>query len=323
MGRVGWLVERLGPQHSLVVDWLNYHHLRYFWATAKAGSVTAAAKQLGVTQPTVSNQLRELEAHCGGKLIERRGRKSELTALGQRVFAYADEIFRIGDELRAMVGRGGPEGEAQLRVGVLDSIPKLVAFELLAPSLATRPPVFLSVTEGPLDRLLGQLSVHELDLLITSSPIAPHFHVRAVSQVLGSSPVGIFGRPKLYAKLRKRFPASLDQAPLLVPNSRNLLRRGLMAWCEQKGITPHIVAEFDDSGLLKAFAHHGHGLFAAPTIIEQDLRETYGVERIGVCEELREQFFAVMVERHRRHPGAEAIMWNAGKLFAQDEKGST
>ena len=81
------------------MEWLNYHHLRYFWTAAKEGSLAAAAEKLHVSQPSISEQVRELENALGEKLFRREGRNNKLTETGQMVFGYADEIFALGREL--------------------------------------------------------------------------------------------------------------------------------------------------------------------------------------------------------------------------------
>ena len=297
------------------MKWLNYHHLLYFWMAARERGMSAAARKLNVTQPTVSGQIRELEQRLGGKLLVRMGNELQMTRLGERVFSYADEIFSLGQELLKCLEQPGLDEPVPFAVGVVDAMPKLVTYELLEPALSLPEPIVLRVTEGPLDQLLGSLSTHKLDLVLSDAPIAPHFHVRAFNHPLGESGVGIFAIPQLAAALRDGFPRSLDAQPFLLPAKWTMLRRSMEYWFEQAGVSPRFVAEFDDSALLKSFAHGGLGSFAAPTIIAKDLYETYGVEPVGRCEGVTERYYAISVERRIQHPAVAAIARSAGALL--------
>lgn len=81
------------------MEWLNYHHLRYFWVAAREGGLTRASEKLNISQPTVSAQIRELEDALGEKLFVRSGRTVALTEAGRLVYRYADDIFGLGREL--------------------------------------------------------------------------------------------------------------------------------------------------------------------------------------------------------------------------------
>ena len=123
------------------MEWLNYHHLLYFWMVAKEGTVTAAAKQLRLSQPTVSEQIKALEDSLGEELFRRAGRRLELTDVGQVVYRYADEIFGLGREMMDTL-KGRPTGRpAKLHVGVSDLVPKLILHRLLEPALRLEEPV--------------------------------------------------------------------------------------------------------------------------------------------------------------------------------------
>jgi LysR family transcriptional regulator, transcriptional activator of nhaA len=288
--------------------WLNYHHLLYFWTTACEGTMSGAARKLRVTQPTVSGQIRELEERLGGALFERRGNALELTALGQQVFGYADEIFTLGEELMASIDGQTGRKVRRFAVGVVDPLPKLVVMQLLRPVLALPEPVQLAVRQGNLDTLLGELSTHALDMVLSDAPISPHLHVRAYNHVLGASPIGVFAIEPLAKRLRDGFPASLHDAPLIVPTTPGMLRRSLDYWLEQQRLAPRLVAEVEDSALLKAFARAGDGAVISPLVIEPQLRELYGLHRVGVCDGLDEHYYAISVERRIQHPAVAAVV---------------
>jgi len=300
------------------MEWLNYHHLRYFWAVAREGSVTRAAEKLHISQPTVSAQIRELEEALGERLFLRTGRTLALTDVGRTVFRYADEIFGLGRELLDTV-KGRPTGRpARLSVGIANVVPKLVAYRLIEPALQLPEPVLMECVEDRPDRLLAELAVHTLDVVLNDAPVGPLVNVRAYSHLLGDCSVTVFGVPAL-ARHARRFPASLDGAPFLLPTQNTALRRGLDQWFDEQRIRPQVVGEFEDSALLKVFGQAGRGLFTAPTAIADEVRRQYGVRRIGEIEPVRERFYAISVERRLKHPAVVAISEAARQgLFAGD-----
>jgi LysR family transcriptional activator of nhaA len=289
------------------LEWLNYHHLLYFWVVAREGSIARATRQLRLAQPTISGQIRTLEAQLGEKLFQRQGRRLVLTEVGRVAFRYADEIFGLGRELMDTV-KGRPTGQpVRFSVGVADVVPKLIAHRLLEPALALPDRVRIVCLEDRTDRLLAELALHALDLVISDAPIGPHVNVRAFNHLLGECGVSFFAAPKRAAALRRRFPHSLDGAPMLVPSEGATLRRSLDQWLEAAGLRPRVVAEFDDSALLKAFAQAGHGVFAGASAIEGEICAQYGVRVVGRVDALRERFYAISVERKLKHPAVLAI----------------
>ncbi len=288
------------------MDWLNYHHLFYFWTVARAGSIARASEELRLAQPTISNQLKTLEASLGVKLLERQGRRLVLTDVGRTVLRYADDIFRTGRELQRAV-KGLPTGQRlRLVVGVVDVIPKRMAALLLTPAVEAHPDLTLVCREGPLPQLLAALAVHELDVVIADVPASEDVKVKAFNHRLGDCGTTFFAARKL-AHLRKGFPGSLQDAPALLPAEGTALRRALEAWLGRIGVRPVTVGEFDDSALMKAFGARGLGVFAAPRVLEEDVRAQYGVSVIGRAEEVRETFYAITVERRLRHPAVVTL----------------
>lgn len=299
------------------MEWLNYHHLRYFWAAAKEGGVTRASEKLNISQPTVSAQIRDLEEALGAKLFARAGRRLVLTDVGRVAYRYADEIFGLGRELLDTV-KGRSTGRApRLAVGIANVVPKLIAYRLLEPALALDPPVQIVCHEDKPERLLAELAVHELDLVLSDAPVGPGLSVRAYNHVLGECGVAIFGTEKLAAAHRARFPRSLDGAPFLLPTPGTTLGRSLEEWFDAQGIRPRVVGHFEDSALLKVFGQAGRGLFPAPAAIEAEVMREHGVRRVGAVDSVRERFYAISVERKLKHPAVLAISGAArAMLFA-------
>ena len=299
------------------MDWLNYHHLRYFWAVAREGSIARASKQLHVSQPSISTQLRQLERSLGEKLLQKHGRGLQLTDMGRFVLGYAEQIFSLGRDLLDAV-RDQPTGQpVRLQVGIADVVPKQLSHRLLAPLLVGDPPVRIVVQEDRPERLLAELAVFALDVVIADVPAAVGSRVRAFHHPLGSSPVGVFGTRKVAAPLRRGFPGSLRDQPFVLPLEQAELRRDFDALLRDRDIRVRIVAEVEDSALQKTFARDGAGLVLAPTVLAHDLAETHGLVACGTMPGLQARYFAITVDRRVKHPAFPLLLRSARQgLFA-------
>jgi LysR family transcriptional activator of nhaA len=301
------------------MSWLNYHHLLYFWTAAREGSITKASRQLHLTQPTVSGQIRALEKSLKTRLFERSGRTVVLTDTGRTVFRYADEIFSLGMELQDSLISQPVGRPLRLVVGVADALPKVIVHRLLEPAFHLEEEVRVTCIEGEPDRLLSQLALHEIDLVVSDFPANPRLGLKAFNHLLGDCGVTFFGKASLARAYRRGFPASLSGAPMLLPSGNTALRRSLEQWFDDRGIRPHVRAEFTDSALLKAFGAVGHGIFAAPTVVEEEIRRMYGVGIVGREESVRESFYAISVERRLKHPAVVAISQVARRKLFREE----
>jgi len=297
------------------MEWLNYHHLLYFWTVARTGSVAAASEELRLAAPTISNQIRKLEDSLGEKLFRRAGRGLALTDRGRLAMRYADDIFAVGREFAdAMKDR--PTGRPlRLSVGIADAVPKLIAYQILEPAFRLRMPVRIICSEDRPDRLLADLALNEVDVVLSDAPASPATKSRAFSHLLGECGVSFFASSTVRLE-HKRFPKCMDGARLLVATDNSELRRRLDEWFVVHNIRPDVVGEFQDSALLRAFAEQGFGAFAAPSILEAQLRG-YGFKRIGKTDEIRARFYAITMERKLQHPAVVAICEAAQlKLFS-------
>lgn len=285
---------------------INYRHLLYFWTVVRQGTIGAAARNLHVSAPAISTQVRKLEASLGERLFEKSGRTLQLTEAGWQVFRYAEGVFAMERELEATLKAGAPE-PLPFRVGVADAVPKVVARRVLMPALSPSVDLRLQVREGAPERLLGELGVHTLDMVLMDGPTPPGLAVRTAEQLVGDCGITIFGTTPLARRYRRGFPASLDGAPWLLPVPDSPLRRGLESWFETAGLVPRVIAEMEDSALIKAFGQSGAGLFAAPTEAETEIRQQYNVERVGRTESVRARYYAIFADRRVRHPGVAAV----------------
>ena len=290
-----------------VMDWLNYHHLLNFWMVAREGSVQRASEMLHVTPASVSVQVRQLENSLGLKLFAKQGRGLVLTEMGKEVLVYAEEIFSTGRELLEMV-KGKPVGRPiELRVGIRDVMPKLVAYQLLQPAMVKDPSMRLICHEGKMGDLIADLAIHKLDVVLSDTALDPLYRVQAHSYKLGSSDVSIFGHPELVKRYSREFPKSLHGAPFLLPTKETVLRRQLERWFSENSIVPSVRGEFADSAMLKIAGRNALGLFATASIVEKEVLEIYGLATLGQIQGIQEQFFAVSIDRKIKHPGVLAI----------------
>lgn len=294
------------------MEWLNYHHLYYFWVVARTGSVATASRELRLTHPTVSAQIHQLEGIIGEKLFKRAGRGLALTDVGQMAFRYANDIFGLGREFMDVVKRRATPESMRLAVGVTDCLPKSIVQRLLEPALRMETPPYLVCREDrSLQDFLKELSMHALDLVLSDEPAGIGAPVKLFNHALGECGTTIFGSANVDASLRRRFPKSLDGQPFLVPGMNTVLRRGVDQWFVAQGIRPRIVGEVDDSGLLQVLAAGGYGVFAGPSVMEADARQRYGLRAVGTIPSLQNRFYAISVEQRLRHPGVVAICQGA------------
>ena len=294
---------------------INFKHLHYFWMVAKEGSVARASERLHITPQTISGQLSLLEEYLGVSLFNKVGRNLEITETGRMILSYADEIFSLGNELEDTLHHL-PEGRPQLfKVGVVDVVPKSVAHRILKPSLEQTEPVRMLCREASIEVLLAELSVHHIDLVIADQPIPSNISTRAYNHKLGESAVGFYCTKQLKNTLQNDFPKCLDNAPLLLPSNGTLLRENINQWIDKNHLHPRIIAEFDDSALMKAFGQEGAGIFIAPAVIRKEVERQYNVISIGQTTEVKEQFYAISTSRHVAHPVISAVVDGAQNLL--------
>ncbi len=289
---------------------LNHNHLYYFWLVGKHRNLTKAANQLGLAQPTISAQIRSLEAQLRAALLARRGRNIELTEAGQIVFRHADEMFRISAEIPDALAGTSTARPRTLHVGTSDFVPKPIVRKLLEPLLADDPNVRLVCREWRIDELFAELALFHLDLVLADRPHPDSSRVRAINHAVLESSISILAHPVLARQLRHGFPKSLHGAPVFLPVRRTLLRESLERWFDANEIEPLVLAEFEDRELLKTFGSGGMAAFPATAMIESEVRGRFGVQRVGRVRGVRETYYAIAVQRRVMHPAVQ-------RLFAQ------
>lgn len=296
---------------------LNYHHLLYFWAVAKQGTIARASEVLGLAQPTISGQIKALEASLGEQLFARRGRNLHMTETGELVFRYADAIFSLGEEMMGTL-EGRPSGQPRrLNVGISDAIPKMVAHRVLSPVLQESPPVRLQCQRGPSELIFDELLGRKYDLVLADRPITVRAQTKVFNHLLGESGVSFFAAANIAASLTGPFPGCLDGAPFLIQASGTPLRMGLDQWFDASGVVPDVRGEFTDTALMKEFGRNGGGVFAISSAVEREVVEEMDVQQLGRTTAVVERFYMVSAERKVEPPGIRAILERArSTIFA-------
>jgi len=280
---------------------LNYQHLFYFWTVAKRGGITAACDELHLAQPTISTQLALFEQSIGNQLFDKQGRKLLLTDTGRLVFNYAEEIFTLGGELTNQL-KGINNKGARLNVGITDALPKLLAYRLLEPLFIQAEKVNIHCIEEKTERLLSEIALHGLDIVLSDIPATPSSGTRLFNHLLGESEVAVFAAPFIAKDYYQNFPRCLNGAPFVLPTVNTALRRMLNQWFDEQDINPEVLAEIEDSTLLKTFGSSGVGLFFSPTVVALEIQKQYGVHMLGIANGIHERFYAVTAQRKLKHP---------------------
>lgn len=305
---------------------MNYKHLHYFWTVVRAGGVLRASEQLHLSPQTLSGQINLLEERLGKPLLRKVGRGVEPTEAGRMVMHYADEIFTLGQEMEDAL-RGGKEAPPAplLKVGFVDSVPKAIAYHVLEPALRLDPAPRLQCPEGKLPALMAELALRRVDLVISDVPLPGTMGIKAFTHLLGRSGIAFFASQRLLQEhgtnvrqARAKFPRSLDALPILLPAVDSALRPRVDGWLRRHGLAPRIAAEFEDTALMKVFGREGLGVFPAPAVLAGEIGRQFEVERLGVPDDLVEEFYAISIERKITHPGVAAITEAArSELFAE------
>jgi len=263
-----------------------------------------------LAQPTISSQIAVFEESIGAQLFRKEGRQLVMTETGRTVFNYADEIFSIGRELGSALKNRAGAVSVRLSVGVSNALPKLVVYRLLEPALAASPAFQVVCHEDKTERLLTELPLHGVDLVLSDWP-ATGADARIYNHLIGECGVAAFAIPELQQRHRENFPRCLDGAPLLLPTTNTALRRSLDQWLDANRLFPRIVAEVEDSALLKTFGAAGAGVFMAPTAVRAQVEEQYGVQYIATLDGVSERFYAITAQRKIRHAGVVTILESA------------
>lgn len=289
------------PPHG----WLNYHHLRHFWAIARHRSMTRAAEALRVSQSTLSEQLRELERSLGHALFERRARRLHLTEAGCIAFEHAESIFATGRELLDRMRHTRSERRI-LRIGAVGTLSKNLQYDFVEP-LLQRGDTRITVVAAPLNDLVRQLHEHKLDLVLSSIPLRADQEHLVHNHLLGEAPVFLAGTGPL-APRRGRFPTWLKGVPLLLPTRQSHVRADFDLLLAEGRVEPDVRAEVDDMALLRLLALSGHGLALVPSIVVERELKSRQLSTLFRVPKLAERFYAITLRRRFGNSLVEAVV---------------
>jgi LysR family transcriptional activator of nhaA len=316
------LRENFGKSEDMLTQQhLNYHHLRYFWEVARHGSLRVAAAKLGVSQPTISAQVKALEESLDRQLFSRSGRGLRLTIAGRTVMDHATEIFGLGGRLVEVLNGAESKQPARLNLGIADSFAKLFAWNLIRPALKEHPGLFVACYEGKAPELLGQLVTGKLDVVLSDEPASASLPIKAFNHHLGEVPVVFCASEELAKELRPGFPKSLNEAPILLPAAQTAWRHHLDHWFEMQGVKPRVVAEFDDSALMKTAAADGLGVVAVAAPVVAEAKARFDLHSISEALNCGFPSYLITVERSLKHPSVRTIAKEARRYFKPSGSG--
>ncbi|GAA5185717.1 LysR family transcriptional regulator [Niveibacterium umoris] len=291
------------------LDQLNFHHLFYFWRVAKLGHLTRAAEELHTSQSAVSAQIRQLETRIGDALFAREGRRLQLTDTGQLVFAYAENIFGLSQE---MLGRlqGRSAGITRLRVGSVATLSRNYQENWIQPLLAD-PAIVLTLESGLLEGLIARLVQHQLDVVLANETVPADPDRPLHCRFLGSQSISLVGPARRWQSQTLRIPEDLDGIEIALPGPRHALRAQFDALCATAGVSPRLRAEVDDMAMLRLIARDSGWLAVVPEVVVQDELRAGVLVTVGRSTALQERFYAITTPHRHRIDVLEKLMTHA------------
>jgi LysR family transcriptional regulator, transcriptional activator of nhaA len=294
---------------------LNFNHLYYFHVTAAEGSIKGAADRLGVTQPTVSEQIRMLERSLGVPLFERTAGGLRLTDRGRDAFEHTTTMFLAGERLANALGHKTEATPIALRVGVSSAVSRTIAADFLMPVL-TFDQCLPSIRSGDFTDLLRDLRAHEIDLLVCETePIEaarPHIELAVIH------------RPTLMAIVHPDITPRDDWQNLSILEYRpaSAYHWEVENFLRDKGLRPKPMGELDDAFLmLEAVARGGFVAFVPKSVARAAIK-LGRVKALAVLEPTSAGVFALY---HSGGPAdlarvaVEKLIENARELFDQGD----
>lgn len=286
--------------------WVNYHHLLYFKTIASEGGIARAADKLRLGQPTLSAQLKQFEDTLGVKLFERQHKKMALTDAGRVALKYADEIFRMGDEMIEVLHDRLTPARIHVQIGALDSIPKHLILAVAKAAYA-HGDCSVTILEGKGDELIRELSLHRVDLLVANYVPSAHEARGLYSRSIAKVPVSLCAAPK-FRSLKDRFPESLAMAPMILPTIHSKLRHDLEHYFKTAGLILDVVAETQDTSLQKLMGVEGLGILPIPVFAVEDLIRSGSLVELGKLPAVHEEFYLVAASRKIENPVSSQVM---------------
>jgi LysR family transcriptional activator of nhaA len=285
---------------------LNLHHLRLFRATAREGTLTAAARALNISQSAVSTQIKALETDLGHDLFERRGRNLVLTEAGRIALDYADQIFLASEQLSATFRAVGEQRKV-LRIGALATLSRNFQLGFIQPVIG-RDDVEVVLRSGTQATLLRALEAMTIDVLLTNMMPARDAASPYLARRLAQQRVSLVGTRSRLALAAQGMTALLTNAPLILPTPETALRAGFDAMIERMGIVPRIAAEADDMAMLRLLARSDAGVAVIPPIVVRDELAAGTLYELFQLPDIAEIFYAVTIKRTFPNPLLQDVL---------------
>lgn len=282
------------------MEFLNYHHLRYFRIIAGELNLTRAARKLNLSPPALSVQLRQLEESLGHVLFERHSTGLILTEAGRMALDYADAIGRAGEELMDVMSHRVGTRRKVLRMGAVATLSRNFLLEFVSPVLH-RADVELVLRSGSIGELLVAMQAHEIDLVLTNDAVHRDAQRPWHSHRLADQAVALVGAPE-WKKKRLRFPRDFHEIPLVLPGHASNIRAGFDRLLASASVRPMILAEVDDMAMLRLLARRGSGLTLVPPVVVRDEIANGSLVVTHQIPEIRETFHAVTPSRRFPNP---------------------
>lgn len=288
---------------------LNYNQLYYFYQIAEFGSIVLASKNVLISSPALSMQLKELEESFGTPLFLRVGKKLVLTDAGTIVHEYARDIFKLGLELKdTLANQGQGDERAKIQIGCQDSIPKIICDELLT-FLIEQKSCRITLREGNREQLLKMQDEYKLDIILTNS--VPQINNSTIfeTKLLCREELIVVGHPK-FKYLKSKWPESFQNAPAILPTFDSSVRQRLDFYFKERNISPDIIAEVEDKATEIDLALKGHGLIAVMKNTVKELLARNKLIRLGSISGVQDEVWLIVGKRKILNPIALFAMNN-------------
>lgn len=242
---------------------LNYHHLYYFWTCVRCGSLTAASKELKLTQSALSLQLKSLERALGRRLLVRLRTGVAPTPEGREVFERCEKIFPEGEALSRAMKSGSERAPIQYRIGVGSGLGQAVVLAVLD-RIAAVPRLVPTIHVGSGEALAERLGRRQLDVALFSTNYADRMSSSSCRSVrLASVPLRFAAAPAVAARVG-RFGRAGVEYPMLLRPAGHPIRASVEGWLRERNVAFIPAAETNDAELLRALAVTGRGIAALP-----------------------------------------------------------
>lgn len=280
---------------------LNYNQLYYFYKIAELGSIAEASKNVLISSPALSMQLKELEETLGSPLFDRVGKKLILTDTGSVVFEYAKDIFKLGLELKDTINDRTVDKRLRIEIGCQDSIPKKIVDELLA-FLLEQKKCRVVVREGDREQLIQMQNSFQLDLILTNSVPSVNNNFIYESKLLIKEEIVISGSPSLCKKIKTKKLSSLKGQPFILPTFDTSLRQKIDTYFTHNHINVDCIAEVEDMAMEIDLAIRGFGFIATIRSAVSDQLKNKNLVEICTLKDLQDEVWMIIGKRKIINP---------------------